>query len=72
MSSFYEQTSEDERKDWRKHPVTEMAIAMLKEHARDVASEALKAIRANEDGAAKLKAGEADGVQFCIDLLENE
>lgn len=69
---FYSDISTDERSEWRKHPVTELAMSMLREHQSEAAREVLSGSPRRTPEETSYELGYHAAVQECIELLEQE
>lgn len=70
-SKFYKDLSVDERKDWRQHVATELALEMLRDTLAEVERE-LFAMAGQSAEKLNWQLGVRLGVKECIELLERE
>ncbi len=71
-SDFYSKISVEERDDWRKHHVTQLALKMLHEFRANAARDVLEASPSRPPTETSDDIGFHRGVKECIELLENE
>lgn len=71
--SFHTEASKEERREWRSHPVTRLALEMLRDEAKAFERAVAVAAGANApDGSVKVLAGKVAGLWQALDLLESE
>ena len=71
-SKFYNDISEDERKEWRQHPTTVLAIEMLNDSLADSASTVLNGSPARKPEHTAYELGFHQAIKGCIELLTRE
>jgi hypothetical protein len=71
-SKFYADISEDERKEWRQHPTTILALAMLAEFREEAADDVLTSSEGAPDTTVRGRIGFHRGIKETIELLERE
>jgi len=72
VADFYAKTLESERKDWRQHPMTEAALAMLKENRMHAAAAVLDASSTEPHATVIHNIAYHKAINDIIDMLEKE
>lgn len=72
MADFYSKTLESERKDWRQHPMTEAAMAMLHENREHAALAVLNAPATEQHAVLVHNIAYHKAINDIIDMLERE
>ena len=72
MADFYSKTLESERKDWRQHPMTEAALAMLRENREHAARAVLEAPATESHPVITHNIAYHKAINDIIDMLERE
>lgn len=71
-SEFYNKAYNEERKDWREHHMTKLAIQMLRDLQADAARDVLEASPSRPPTETSDDIGFHRGVKEAIELLERE
>ena len=71
-SEFYKDITVEERKDWREHSTTQLAIKMLREFRDGAARDVLEGAPSRPPHETADDIGFHRGINECIELLEKE
>lgn len=72
MSRFYDETSPDERNDWRKHPLTELLFEVIAQWKRNAADAAVGDLNSGRTDSAKRMAAHSEAYSTILEQIAEE